>query len=331
METTTETAPAQEATFEIVPAELGLEPAAKSSLELAFAGFFQRAREFSAKAKTITDPKQARALRLEIKSDRVATEKVRKSLKEDSLRMGKAIDGANNIYLALVAPIEQELDDIEKAEERAEAARIEALREERAETLDSLGHVSHGLNLGTMTEESWKEYLQQAKDVYELREARKKREAEEAAAELTRQEEEREAARLEAIRLREEAEANAAAAKAERDAIEAEAAEERRKALEAAALAAKEKAAAEAEAQRLRDAEAARVKAEKDAADAKAKAEALAARKAAAAPDKAKIAVYAETIKALGIPSLTADGLTAQLNAARESFLSIIREIYATL
>jgi hypothetical protein len=54
--------------------------------------------------------------------------------------MGKAIDGANNILLALIVPIEQSLEDIEKAEERRIAAIAEATRQERAEKLDTIGH-----------------------------------------------------------------------------------------------------------------------------------------------------------------------------------------------
>jgi hypothetical protein len=318
-----------ETTFEIVPADLGLEPSAKSSLELAFTGFFTRARELAAKAETVTDPKQARALRLEIKAERVAAEKTRKSLKEESLRFGKAIDGANNIYLALVAPIEQKLDDIEKAEERREAARIQALQEERVEIIETLGMQTHGINLGMMSDDAWSNYHQQAKDAYTARREREKREAEEAAAAAKKEAEEREAQRLENIRLKEEAEKREAELKAEREAaakaeeaariereriaeearkereaIEAKARAEREAAEAAAKEAAKKQADAEAEAKRLRDAEAKRIADEKAAADAKAKAEALAAKKAAAAPDKAKLMEFVKQVRALEVPMM---------------------------
>lgn len=352
--------------FEIVPAELGLATEAKHSLETAFAGFFERARKWQSDAAAITDPKQARALRLEIKADRVEAEKTRKRLKEDSLRMGRAIDGANNIYLAVVTPIEQSLDDIEKAEQRRAAAAIESLREERAEALDSLGHVSHGINLGTLSEAEWKDYLQQAKDVFEVRQARAKREAEEAAAELKRQEEEREAQRLEAIRLREEAAKAEAAAKEEREArekIEAQAraereaaekariaaeakakaereeaeravAEERRKALEAAAAAAAKEARLQAEAQALRDAEAKRIADAKAADEARAKAESLAAKKAAAAPDKAKLMEFAALVRKLDVPLMkSADGrnVAADVGVKVDAFAKWIETQAATL
>ena len=331
--------------FEIVPADLGLEPAAKHSLEIAFTGFFSRAREIAKKAANVTEAKAARTLRLELKSERVAAEKIRKSLKENSLRMGKAIDGANNIYLALIVPIEKQMEEIEKAEERAEAARIEAIREERAETLDSMGHVSHGVNLGAMSEPEWKAYLQQAKDVYEMRQIRAKREAEEAAAVLARQEAEMEARRLEAIRLREEAAASAAAleterkeraaaeakareeqalkdaaAKAEREKLEAEAADERRKMQEVASIETAKRHKAEAEAQALRDAEAARIAAAEKA-----------RQDAELAPDREKMMAFAASVRALSVPSITSRKGQAVLTEWIEEFAVRIEEASAKL
>lgn len=334
--------------FEIVPADLGLEPAAKHSLEIAFTGFFSRAREIAKKAANVTEAKAARTLRLELKSERVAAEKIRKSLKENSLRMGKAIDGANNIYLALVVPIEKQMEEIEKSEERTEAARIEAIREERAETLDSMGHVSRGVNLGAMSEPEWTAYLQQAKDVYEMRQIRAKREAEEAAAELARQEAEREAQRLEAIRLREEAAAAAAALEAERkqraaaeakaraemekqqaaakedmERAERDAAEERRKAMGIAAVETAKRHKAEAEAHALREAEANRI-AEAEATEAaKVKAEILAAKKSAAAPDRQKLMHFAGIVRHLDVPIATSEEgqrAAAEIGAKCEGF-----------
>jgi len=346
--------------FEIVPADLGLELAAKNSLELAFSGFFTDAAKWKAHAETITDAKLARTARLELKNLRVSAEKVRKNLKEDSLRMGKAIDGANNILLALIVPIEKSLEDIEKAEERAEAARIQALREERAEILETMDHVTHGINLGMMTSEQWASYHQQAKDAFFARREREKKAKEEAEALAKKEADEREAQRLENIRLREEADKAAAdlaaereaqakrdeAAKAERDAAEAkaraevaaanEAAEMARQKANADLLAEQTKAKAErekleAEAKVIRDAELKRLSDEKAAAEAKAKADAAAAKKAAAAPDKAKIAAYAERIKSEQLPQLSAAGLSELMESARESFLARVREIYAAL
>lgn len=348
-----------ETTFEIVPEELGLDLTAKNSLEVAFRGFFATAGEWKAKAEAITEPKAARAARLELKNLRVSAEKTRKTLKEDSLRMGKAIDGANNILLALIVPIEKSLDDIEKAEERRIAAKVEARQQERLELLAPMEHATHGLSLGTMSDDAWETYYQQAKDVYEVRQARERKAREESEALAKKEAEEREAQRLENIRLkadaekreaelkaereaaaaaaevaRKEREAAEAVARAEREKIQADAAEAARKAQEAAAKAAAAQAKAEADAKDLRDAEAKRVADEKAAAEAKAKADAAAAKKAAAAPDRAKLMQFAGMVRHLDVPLANSEAgqiVAAEIGAKVESFAKWIEAQAATL
>jgi hypothetical protein len=229
--------------FEIVPENSGLELAAKNSLELAFSGFFTEAAKWKAHAETITDAKLVRTARLELKNLRVAAEKVRKNLKEDSLRMGKAIDGANNILLSLIVPIEKSLEDIEKQEERAAQARIDALQGDRAEDLKDLEFSPIPSNLGTLSEAEWEAVYQNAKDLRQLRQERERKAEEERQALIKKEAEEREAQRLENIRLKAEADKAAAALEAERkERAEAEAkaqaiaAEERRATLDASAV-----------------------------------------------------------------------------------------------
>jgi len=345
--------------FEIVPADLGLEIAAKNSLELAFSGFFASAAEWKAKAETITEPKAARSARLEMKALRVAVEKKHKELKADSLLFGRAVDGAKNIFLSVATPIERALDDIEKAAERAEAARIDAIRKDRLDHLETLEHDSHGIDLGALTDTQWEAYHQQAKDAFIARRERERKAKEDAESAAKKEAEEREAQRLENIRLREEAEKAAAelakeraeqakrdaVAKADRDALEAKAKEEARKANEAAENARKaaaaelareqdDKARIEAEAKALRDAEAKRVADEKAAADAKAKADALAAKKAAAAPDKAKLMHFADIVRHLEVPlakSEAGQAVAAEIGAKVENFAKWIETQAATL
>lgn len=335
-------------TFEIVPAESGLEPAAKQSLEVAFSGYFKTAEEWKLKAAEITEAKEARSARLEIKGIRVAAEKTRKQLKEDSLRMGKAIDGANNILLALIVPIEQSLEDIEKAEERRIAAIAEAVRQERAEKLDAIGHAYPGVHLEALTDAEWQAYFQQAKDLYEIRQERERKAKEEAEAAAKKEAEEREAQRLENIRLKEEAakreaemeaereaaRKQAEAARKEREAIEAKAKAEREKAEAAAKEAARKQAEAEAQARALKAAEERRIAEEKASIEAKAKADALAAKKAAAAPDKEKLIEFASKVRALVVPlAKSEDGraVAAEINAKVESFARWIEAQAATL
>jgi hypothetical protein len=109
-----------------------------------FQDYFKIAGEWELKAKTIvvtdvsqtTDMEMARVGRLFLKEKRVAIEKARKSLKEQALREGKAIDGIANVLKALIVPIEEYLDKQEhfaenKAKEEAEQKRIE--EEQKAE------------------------------------------------------------------------------------------------------------------------------------------------------------------------------------------------------
>ncbi|HJX50431.1 MAG: hypothetical protein A2Y62_21215 [Candidatus Fischerbacteria bacterium RBG_13_37_8] len=109
-----------------------------------FQDYFKIAGEWELKAKSIvvtdesqtTDMEMARVGRLFLKEKRVAIEKARKSLKEQALREGKAIDGIANVLKALIVPIEEYLDKQEhfaenKAKEEAERKRIE--EEQKAE------------------------------------------------------------------------------------------------------------------------------------------------------------------------------------------------------
>lgn len=341
------TATAPEITVEIVPANLGLAPEAKQSLELSFAEYFEKARQFKAQSESITSAKLARAARLEVKALRVAAEKTRKELKEDSLRMGKAIDGANNILLAMIVPIEQRLEDIEKEDERKEEARIAALHAARADEIapyrvpEALPYTRQ--ELGRMDDATWAATLQDAKDLHELREERARKAEADRIAKEKAEAEERERQRAEIERLRKEAAEREAKAKAEREAAEkaqreaAEKARKEREAIEAKAKAEREAAdrelarikaeadkAAREEAlrqQALREverkkAEAAREaqrKAEAELAAAQAakeeaeKAAAAAAAKAARAPEKTKMRAFASTVRSLTPPTATTE------------------------
>jgi hypothetical protein len=318
------TTQAKEIKMEIVPQELGLDKPSTLSLETAFAGFFKDAEEWKGKAEIITDPKDARTARLELKSLRVSAEKRRKELKADSLRMGKAIDGANNILLAIIVPIEKGLESIERAEERRiadELAKLTACRMDKLTAfIDSETPVP---NVGAMTEEQFQSVLSDAKLLFDTKAeaARKaaeeaaKREAEEAAErvriakeneELKKQAASREKAmqkereKAEVLRLKEAKAAEAIRAKeaAEAQAEAKKAAEIRAKEIAATeAIAAKERIArekVEAEAQALRDAQAKR---EADAEEARDAAE--------KAPDKEKLIALAASIRGLENPSLT--------------------------
>jgi hypothetical protein len=132
----------------IIVSESGLEPTKAKVLLDNFQDYFNIADEWTKKAKMIivtkedqkSDMAMARIGRLELREKRIAIEKTRKELKEQSLREGKAIDGIANVLKALIVPIEEYLDNQEhfvelKAKREAEQLRIEAEQKEEAERI----------------------------------------------------------------------------------------------------------------------------------------------------------------------------------------------------
>lgn len=146
------------------------------ALQQSFLPFFQQAEAMKEQALSIKvtsvdqveDIKKAREWRLTIKNIRVDCEKVRKALKEESLRKGRAIDGMANVIKYLIAPIEQHLDDQEKFVERQEAQRIEALRQKRVSELWQYQVDGNNFpNLGAMPEEQYTLLLSGVKTQFE--------------------------------------------------------------------------------------------------------------------------------------------------------------------
>lgn len=102
--------------------ETSLEPEIEQNLKETFMPFFEKAeiKKNEAMKIIVTNALQvekmqlARNMRLGLKDIRIDVEKIRKKLKEDSLRKGKAIDGMANIIKYLIVPIEQHLEEQEK-------------------------------------------------------------------------------------------------------------------------------------------------------------------------------------------------------------------------
>ncbi len=357
--------------FEIVPAEIGLDLAAKNSLELAFSGFFTEAAKWRDHAAAITDPKLARTARLELKNLRVAAEKKRKELKEDSLRMGKAIDGANNILLSIIVPIERGLEDIEKEAERRIAEELRQRAEARTAELRPL--VDPALPfppVGAMTEEQFQATLADAKLLHGMKqEAAAKAEAEriereaEAARERLRIAEENERLRKEAAEREQQMKAEREAAAAKQRELE-EAARKERERVEAEKAAAEAKARAEREAiiaKARREAEEGAARAAQAAAEAeeaarkereareKAEAEAKALRDAEAkriadenrakytaakAPDRERLIAFARSVRGLtpgSMQSAEANAIAEEIATQVEKFAAWIEKKAALL
>lgn len=304
----------------IVPPELenavatvGLSIEGAQTLRSAFAPHFVKFHQLAASAASIDEasPMAARRVRLDLKAVRVAAEKTRKELKEDSLRRGKAIDGINNLLEYQLVPVEQAMEKIEKAEELREAARIAALKASREAELLPYQDPSF-FNLGAMPEIQWLELLANSKASHQAKiESAAKAEAERIAAEKAAEEArkakeaaeaaERERMKAENARLakiaaeeraaREESERAAAKQRAEAD----EAARKERLRLQAIAEVERQK--AQAEREKLAAIEREQSKAKEEAA--------RLAKIAAAAPEREKLLAYADKIASVDSPVLT--------------------------
>lgn len=322
-----------------------LEPATSQAIEVRFLPFFEQAKEWKAKAEelVVTDitqkkeMKMAREARLALKQIRVEAEKVRKSLKEDSLRYGRAVDGIYNLIEATISPIEKHLEKQEKFEELYKAKVKAELRSSRQQVLQPfMEYVPYGIDIAELPEEEFAKIVNGAKLQKEYAEQQQKREAEEREARIKKEAEERE--RLEKEhkeaqeRLEKERKERAQAeAKLEKERKEAEAKllKERKEAEAKLEQERKEKEAKLEEERRQREeieaklAEQLRLKqeAEKKKAD-ELKAKLAAEKKAAAAPDKEKILAFCEYVKA-GIPKLK----TEDANKVISKFMNAISEL----
>ena len=272
-----------------------------------FQPLFQEAAQLIDRAKSInittastpTDKKLVKTLRLALKDVRCRAEAERKTLKEDSLRRGKAIDAMATLVKCTIEPVEQHLEDQEKFEERQEAARKAALKAEREVQLAVHKVDTTFYSLGEMPQEAFDQLLENTKMAHQRR-LDDQRKAEEDRIKAENERLAREAAiRAENERLKKEAEEREARVAAERQAAEAAAKAERERVAkekaEAEAKAASERAVIEERARLEREvsarklaAQEAKAKAEREAAEAKAAAERKAREKAEAEVRAAK-------------------------------------------
>lgn len=376
------------ATLEIVteiPQELatavqsaGLAAESAHTLESKFAPLFAEAKSLVVQAQniTVTDASQvtqmklARTVRLALRNVRIRAEGERKSLKEDSLRRGKAIDGVYNVLAYLVEPVEEKLKAAEEFAERLDADRKAKLKAEREESLRPFGVNTDFYDLANMPADAWNELFAGAVAAHKAKEEAARKAEEARIAKEKADAEERERIRAENERLKREAfeaekkaqaerervaaEKRAADEKAriEREKIEAEMRKQReeadRKAREAAAAAKAEREAAEAKARAEQEAIRKQAQAEREArekAEAEAKrlrdaeaariaAEEAARKKAARAPDREKVRAFAVTVRSLPIPQAsTTEGaaVVAEIAAQVEKFATWLEKKGAEL
>jgi hypothetical protein len=322
-----------------------LMPDGMTTIWAGFAPHFKEFKALATSAKTIDEksPKAARAMRLELKAVRIASEKTRKSLKEDSLRRGKAIDAMHNVLEYELAPVEQAMEDIEKAEERAEAARKEALRVVRAKEIEPFADPLF-YDLANMPDGQWVGLLTSLKAAHEAKIAAEKEAELQRLRKAKEEAEERERLRQENERLAAEAAKARAAQEAERKKAEQAAAkaraEQERIRQEAIAEAQRIEAQHAKERQRL-EAEAQRLKAE---AQKKAEAEAKARRaeqeriekeraeeeRAAAAPDREKLIQFATALLGLDWPVMASSPGKEAVKRLKPMVLNVYQAIKKT-
>jgi len=338
----------------VMQAPEGLPPQTVSLITEGFGQFYQRADDLRAKVASIvvTSPedkeqiKAAREYRLALKNIRVGADKTRKAMKEDSLRLGRAIDGAYNMLEHAIKPLETYLEDQEKIADRLEAERLQNLRETRLAALKEADpdHIPTG-DVAAFFDDQFEKILGDVRDLRKLRIERQQREEQERIERERKDAEERERIRQENERLKaeaaareaemqaerervakERAEADAKAA-AERRAIEEQARKEREEAETKAKAEAAARAKAEAEARELREANERREREAKEAAE-KAEADRLAAeKKATRAPDKAKLRGFAASVRAMVVPeTATEDGkrVASEIAAKVQNFANWI-------
>ena len=223
--------------------------------------------------------KKAADTRKSIKRIRVDADKVRKTLKEDSLRKGQAIDKIFNGLRDALSQHEKYLEDQEKFAERIAAERKATLKAERDADIAKLGADPSLYNTGDMTDETFAATVDGIKAKTEAdRMAAEKIEQERIAKEKA-EAEERKRIEAENARLKAEAEERDRKAAEERAAAEARERAERE---------AREKAEAE-----LREREESELR--------KVEEERIEAEKAEQAPDKLKLKGVAQKIRELRI------------------------------
>ena len=263
----------------LATAVVGLDDESALSLRQTFETFAVQTDEWMGKALAIkvtsaeqtAEIKLARESRLGLRKIRVEVERLRKKLKEDSLRRGQAIDRVAGALKNMIEPIEEVLLEQEEFVERQTKARLDELRASRAKELRALGaDPLVYADLALMPDGAWTDALAAAHAARDAREAKAKaereaaaREAEERAAREKAQREENERLRREAAeaKAREDAERAARereiaklkadvertqlAERLEREKAEAEARAEREKAAKAEAELARERRARE--------------------------------------------------------------------------------------
>lgn len=166
--------------------------------------------------------KEAKALRLKYVKIRTATAKVHKEGKAFYLAAGRFIDGLKNAQLFASQGIEDKLKGIEDHYENLETERIAELQVERIAELAKYDVDGAAMDLGSMADDVWSNYLTGTKSGHEIKIAAEKKAEEDRLAAEKAEADRLEAQRLENEKLKEEAEKREAVVAAERAKAQAE-------------------------------------------------------------------------------------------------------------
>lgn len=245
--------------------------------------------------------KKARELRLLIQKNRTQGFNVwHKNAKDFFLKGGQFVDAIKRVEIAVNEKMENDLEEIEKHQERKEAERLAKLQQERLVLIEPYLENTFGLDLAIMSDEMFESFLIGSKQKFEAKKEAERLEAERIEKERLAEIERQKAIEKENAKLKAEAEAKEkelakerAESLAKQKALEQKALEQ--KAKQDAILKAEQEAKAkiEAELQAKKDAE---IKAENERI-AKEKAEKLEAEKLAKAPIKEQLTKWVESFE----------------------------------
>ncbi len=195
--------------FEDVFRTTGINHQMQSVIEDGFTQAYKQAASYAQAASRIhvkgeDDEKSmlaAAGIHKKVRELRLSVEKTRKSLKDESLRTGQAIDAAARKIKGVVVPVETAMQEAATYAERMRAERMAAIEAKRVAQLDALEWDHTSLDLQTMSEEQYARILSAAKSTYqEILEERER--------ERIVQLEEAERLRIENENLRKQAEEN---------------------------------------------------------------------------------------------------------------------------
>lgn len=177
---------------------------------------------------------KSRGLRLALVKVRTGVDKLRKQLKDESLKKSRAIDGIANVLKFMVEPIETRLLEQEQFAERRQQERKDALRKDRESQLAPYGVDTSVYVLEAMAEDDFEQLLMNTIARHDAKIAAEKKAEEERLRKIEEERQEQERIRAENERLKLENERIAREkqeeydrAQKEKEAIEAKARAER--------------------------------------------------------------------------------------------------------